>query len=100
MQDTSKIVAKIVQVQEGQSFNVSCSYNGVPNKNYYWTIQPQLIDTVGEGDCTELNDKLTVYCHVNSAAIKHNGTYNFILNEITEQVYQCIVVIYVNLIKG
>ena len=68
--------------------------------NYHWTVQPQLIDTVGEGDCTELNNKLTLYCQVNSAAIKHNGTYIFKLYEISEPIYQCIVMIYVKLIKG
>ena len=99
-QNSSKLVAKIVQVQEGESFNVSCSYNGVPNINYYWIIQPQLIDIVGEGDCTELNNKLTLYCEVNSAAVKHNGTFVFKLNKISELIYQCIVMIYVNLIKG
>ena len=99
-QDSSNSVAKIVQVQEGESFNISCSYNGVPNSNYYWIIQPQLIDTVGEGDCTVLNNKLTFYCQVNSAAVKHNGTFVFKLNKQFEQIYQCIVIIYVNLIKG
>lgn len=96
----SKLVAKIVQVQEGESFNVSCSYNGVPNMNYYWFIQPQLIDIVGEGECLELNNKLTLYCEVNSAAVKHNGTFVFKLYKLSEQIYQCIVMIYVNLIKG
>lgn len=99
-QNSSKLVAKIVQVQEGESFNISCSYNGVPNINYYWTFQPQLLDTVGEGDCTELNNKLTFYCEIYSAAVKHNGTFVFKLNKISELIYQCIVMIYVNLIKG
>lgn len=73
------IEASVIVVNEGSSFNVSCSWP-VPVYQYYWNIKPKLLDTDGEGDCTE---SMTQYhCHVYHASLEHVGNYNITLYRI------------------
>lgn len=58
-------------VHEGEPFNFSCTYQ-LPR---IWIMTPQLVDTVGEGHCTQASLTVSFTCFVHSAKPENSGTY-------------------------
>ena len=69
---TVAATTQVLHVLEGEPFNISCSY---PLQSF-WSIFPQLVDTEGEGHCTEPQlQTFSFTCSIYSAKLQDNGTY-------------------------
>lgn len=80
---------QVLHVLEGDPFNISCHY---PIQSY-WSMFPQLVDTAGEGDCTEPQIQTTLFtCFIYSAKLQDNGTYTVQRLQLQNQLHTVCVV--------